>query len=102
MAGSPGSGFPGAGTTRTGILARRAKARKGRPPSKYEQVRRRQGAGERLGEAGGRVFGQDGVDRGAATVARDENGDGVGKDARMSGLAASLAGFARQVRSAGP
>jgi len=34
----------------------------------HEQVRRRHGAGERLGEAGGRVFGQDGVDRGALVI----------------------------------
>ena len=44
----------------------------------------------------GRVLGQDGVGRGAGTVAGHENGDVVGKGARMSRLAAALAGLARQ------
>ena len=95
MSGSPGSGLPGAGTTRTGILARRAKARKGRPPSQTSTFAGDMALDERLGYAHGRVLGQDGVGRGAGTVAGDENGDVVGKGARMSRLAAALAGFAR-------
>ena len=68
-----------------------------RPAAVADQhVCRRHGARERLGDAYGRVLGQDGVGRGAGTVAGHENGDVVGKGARMSRLAAALAGLARQ------
>jgi hypothetical protein len=46
------------------------------------------------------AVGQDSVGRGAGTVAGHENGDVLEKAAWMSGLAASLAGFARQTGAA--
>jgi hypothetical protein len=61
-----------------------------------EHVCGRHRACERPGYAYGRVFGQDGVGRGAGAIAGHENGDVLEKGARMSGLAEDL----RQTRGA--
>ena len=54
------------------------------------------GACERPGDAGGGVFGQHGVGRGAGTVARHEDGDVFEIASGMPGFAASATGLARQ------